>query len=85
MPVLHVTFYTKKNCSLCEDAYALLKMLQREYIFRLEEVDIYSDDNLLEEYQLLIPAVRINETFLTCESMGLDQLENALRKNLPFV
>lgn len=83
--MLHVTFYTKDNCSLCEDAYALLKMLQREYPFRLEEVDIYSDDNLLEEYQLLIPAVRMNDTLLTCESMELEQLENALRENLPFV
>lgn len=83
--MLQVTFYTKENCSLCEDAYALLKMLQREYTFHLEEVDIYSDDKLLEEYQLLIPAVRMNDTFLTCESMGLEQLENALRNNLPFV
>lgn len=80
--MLKIKFYTKDNCSLCDDAYAFLMMLQNEYPFELEEVDIYMNDELLEEYQLLIPAVRMNETFLTCEEMGLDKLENALKMNV---
>lgn len=80
--MLHVIFYTKDVCSLCEDAYALLKMLQYEYEFEIEEVDIYSDDRLLERYQLLIPAVKINSTFLNCEEMSLEQLEDAIQQEL---
>jgi len=80
--MLQVKFYTKENCSLCDDAYALLKMFQLSYPFEFEEIDIYSDDALLEEYQLLIPAVRMNDTFLTCEEMGLEQLEAAIKKNI---
>jgi len=80
--MIKVEFYTKDNCSLCEDAYALLMMLQSDYSFEIEERDIYTNNDWLEEYQLLIPAVRINDTFLTCEEMGLTQLEEALKKNV---
>lgn len=80
--MLKVEFYTKEICSLCEEAYALLKMLQSEYEFVLDEIDIYADDALLEEYQLLIPAVRMNETLITCEEMGLETLEKALQENI---
>lgn len=80
--MLQVIFYTKEICSLCEDAYALLKMLQFEYSFKIEEVDIYSDDRLLEKYQLLIPAVKINDTFINCEEMSLERLEAAIKNEI---
>lgn len=76
-----VQFYTKENCSLCDEAYTLLMLFQSHYDFELEEIDIYSDDALLEEYQLLIPAVRMNDTFLTCEEMGYENLDAALKRN----
>jgi len=75
-------FYTKENCSLCEDAYALIMMLQNDYPFEVDERDIYTNDEWLEEYQLLIPAVRINDTFLTCEQMSFQALEIALKENV---
>lgn len=77
-----VLFYTKENCSLCEDAYALLKMLQHDYSFQIEEVNIYENDELLLEYQLLIPAMRMNGTLLTCEQMDLEQMERVIKQNL---
>ena len=75
-------FYTKHNCSLCEDAYALIMMLKNYYSFELEERDIYTNDEWLEEYQLLIPAVRIKDTFLTYAEMSLEHLEKVLQENL---
>lgn len=80
--MLQVQFYTKNNCSLCDDAYALLMMLKRYYDFELVELDIYTNDEWLEEYQLLIPAVRMNDTFLTCEEMDLETLEHAIKDNV---
>lgn len=75
-----VTFYTKKDCSLCEEAYALLKMLQHHYSFQIEVIDIYQDDALLLEYQLLIPAIHVKDMLITCEQMDLATLEKTLQQ-----
>ncbi|WP_226036006.1 glutaredoxin family protein [Aquibacillus saliphilus] len=57
--MLQVNFYTKKNCPLCEDAKQLLYLLKDEFAFELNEIDIYTDDALLEKYQLMIPVVHV--------------------------
>jgi len=77
-----VIFYTKEVCSLCEDAYALLKMFQRDYPFEIEERDIYTNDDWLEEFQLLIPFVQINNTTLNCEELNIISLEKAIKENI---
>ncbi|WP_188454088.1 glutaredoxin family protein [Virgibacillus oceani] len=78
--MLNVVFYTKENCSLCEDASSLLTLLQNEYAFTIEERDIYTNDKWLEEYQLLIPFVKINKIELNCEQINLESLEGALKQ-----
>ncbi|PAV28765.1 thioredoxin family protein [Virgibacillus profundi] len=80
--MLKVIFYTKEVCSLCDDAKALLLMLQHDYPFELEERDIYTNDAWLEEYQLLIPFVKINDTTLDCEQVNIVSLEEALKENV---
>ncbi|MEC5425357.1 glutaredoxin family protein [Virgibacillus sp. C22-A2] len=80
--MLKVIFYTKEVCSLCEDAEALLTMLQQHYPFEIEERDIYTNDAWLEEFQLLIPYVKINETTIDCEELNIDTLEDAIKKNI---
>ncbi|OZU88864.1 thioredoxin family protein [Virgibacillus indicus] len=79
---MKVIFYTKEVCSLCDDAKALLLMLEREYPFELEERDIYTNDEWLEKYQLLIPFVKINDVTLDCEQVNIDSLEQALKQNV---
>ena len=78
--VLNVLFYTRKNCKLCEEAYALLTVLQNEYEFTIEERDIETNDEWLEEYQLIIPVIHINDTILNCNMIDFVQLEQALRQ-----
>ncbi|SHF85615.1 glutaredoxin family protein [Ornithinibacillus halophilus] len=80
--MMKVIYYTKDNCSLCDDAKALLLMLQHDYPFELEERDIYTKDEWLEEYQLLIPYVQINQTTLNCEELNIGSLEKALKDNI---
>ncbi|MBP1969438.1 glutaredoxin [Virgibacillus natechei] len=77
----NVIYYMKENCSLCDDAHALLTMLQHDYKFTIEPRDIYTNDAWLEEYQLLIPYVIINETELDGEQINIDTLEQALKEN----
>jgi len=77
-----VIFYTKEICSLCDDAKALLLMFQRDYPFELEERDIYTNDEWLEKYQLLIPYVQINDNTLNCEEINIDSLEQLLKDHI---
>ncbi|MCD7035717.1 glutaredoxin family protein [Metabacillus sp. GX 13764] len=55
-----ITLYSKKGCHLCEDAERLLEDLLKESPFELTIVDIYSDDELLSRYQLMIPVLFID-------------------------
>ncbi|WP_174614236.1 glutaredoxin family protein [Virgibacillus ihumii] len=73
-------FYTKENCPLCENAEVLLDLLRSEYLFELEERDIYTNDAWLEEYQLAIPVVQINDITLVCEQINYESLEKALQE-----
>ncbi|PGM56855.1 glutaredoxin family protein [Bacillus sp. AFS053548] len=57
---MKLTLFTKENCGLCEEAKDAIRMVQSEYEIEVNEIDIYSDDALLEEYQLMIPVIQIN-------------------------
>lgn len=75
-----VIFYTKEVCSLCEEAYALLNMFKRDYVFEIEERDIYTNDKWLEEYQLRIPVVEVNGKQIDCEEMSYEALKDILKE-----
>jgi glutaredoxin len=55
-----LTLFTKENCCLCVEAKEILEQLHIEKNIIIEEIDIYSDDDLLEEYQLMIPVIKAN-------------------------
>lgn len=74
-----IIFYTKENCPLCDDVYALLKLFQNYYHFDLIERDIYSNDDWLEEFQLLIPVVELGDRLIDCEEINYDVLEEAIK------
>ncbi len=57
---IKLTLFTKENCGLCEEAKDAIRMVQSEYEIEVNEIDIYSDDALLEEYQLMIPVIQMN-------------------------
>ena len=79
--MLQVYFYTKTHCPLCEDAKALLLLLQHDYPFDLEERDIYTNDAWLEAYQISIPVVEMNGKQLDATEINYDTLEHALKEN----
>lgn len=57
---IKLTLFTKENCGLCEEAKDAIRLVQSEYEIEVNEIDIYSDDALLEEYQLMIPVIQID-------------------------
>lgn len=78
---MNIIFYTKEVCSLCDEAEALLSVFSHEYPHTLEKRDIYSKDEWLEEFQLLIPVIEINGEQLNCEEIDYNAIENILRKH----
>ncbi len=59
-PLPVITFYTKPDCPLCEDALDEVKLARREFPFTLEIVNILSTIALYEEFRHNIPVVQIN-------------------------
>lgn len=76
---MKVTFYSKKNCPLCEQGLVILQRLSREMAFDIEEIDIYSDDHLLEEYGLKIPVVEVDGRELGYGQLSEEKLRQPLR------
>jgi glutaredoxin len=55
-----VTLYGRPGCHLCDDARATLLEVRRQVPFRLEEVDIESDDALFKRYLERIPVIALD-------------------------
>lgn len=59
MTDLNVTLYSRTDCHLCEEVKADLAALQEQYPHNLVEVNVDSDESLLEKYGNMIPVVEI--------------------------
>ncbi len=58
MPTL--TLYTKPDCSLCDEAQAVLERVRVRIPFELEVLDISTDRGLSEYYGQRIPVVLVD-------------------------
>ncbi len=57
MNVQKVIFYSRPGCSLCEEGFLTLKLVQEDIPFKIEILNIEDDDALHEKYMLMIPVV----------------------------
>ena len=55
-----VSLYGRPGCHLCDEARTVLERIQAERPFRLEEIDIESDDALLRRYLERIPVIALD-------------------------
>ncbi|KAB8132167.1 glutaredoxin family protein [Gracilibacillus oryzae] len=76
---MQVNVYIKENCSLCDDAKTILELLQTEFSFSIEEIDIYKNDSLLEKYHLLIPVIEIDHTIVDSGIIDYENIANFLK------
>lgn len=58
--MINITFYSKENCSICNEGLSVLQMVAEDIPMNIEIVDIYKDDQLLEKYQIMIPVVVVD-------------------------
>jgi glutaredoxin len=54
---LEVTLYTRPGCHLCEEAKSLIEPLLAEFGARLREINIDTDPELRERYNVDVPVI----------------------------
>lgn len=74
-----ITFYSRPNCRLCKEGMDLLKLVQEDKDFIIEEINIEEDEVLHEKYLMQIPVVmkdgRIVQAGLLDYVTLLDEIE----------
>lgn len=78
--MLQIDFYTKEHCPLCDDAIELLELFKEEYPFMLNEHDIYTNDQWLEKYQLIIPVIDIGGKQLNAGQITYESINTLLQE-----
>tara|TARA_Y100000588_G_scaffold145801_1_gene159633 strand:+ start:11777 stop:12031 length:255 start_codon:yes stop_codon:yes gene_type:complete len=73
-----VTFYTRINCDLCDQAKTLLDRLAQELGFTIEAVDIDADRNLSLQYGDVVPVVVVDGEEVARAPIRVSALESAL-------
>lgn len=67
---MHIIFYTKPNCPLCEEAKAMMRLAQEDFPLTWDEVNIEMDDAIHEKYMLMIPVIEKDDAVLLYGSIG---------------
>lgn len=65
--MITIEIMTRKDCSLCDEAKAVIEQVIADFPAEIKMTDIESDPELLERYQEKIPVVLINgeQSFIT--------------------
>lgn len=54
---MKVKFYSRPNCELCIKGMQMLKLVQEDFPFDIQTINIEEDDALHEKYMIMIPVV----------------------------
>ncbi len=77
-----VTFYTRRQCGLCDDAAAELRRLSGELRFSIVERDIDGDADLRARYNDVVPVIVIGDAVIAHAPIDLVALRTALASAL---
>ncbi|MET0355226.1 MAG: glutaredoxin family protein [Cellvibrio sp.] len=58
---MKIHLYSTLGCHLCEQAKSILWPLLSRYEYRLIEIDIATDDDLIERYGTRIPVLAVSD------------------------
>ena len=73
-----VTIYSRPGCHLCDDMKDLVKKIAQTIPLTLDDIDIYGDDALEEQYGLEIPVLFVNGKRIANARIKEDALINVL-------
>ena len=68
--ILHVIFYTKPGCALCDEAKLMMKLVKEDYAFTWTEIDIRTDDKVHEKYMFMVPVIEAKGRVLLYGNIG---------------
>ena len=60
--MIKLQFFTTLGCHLCEDAELLFSPMIKNGVIKVESVDIFDDEDLMERYGVRIPVIKKIET-----------------------
>ncbi|GAE92780.1 glutaredoxin family protein [Gracilibacillus boraciitolerans JCM 21714] len=80
---MKLILYGKDNCSLCDQAMVILELLQQDYSFEFDTINIYNDEELLEKYHLMIPVITYRDTIIDKGLVDMETIENYLKSKNP--
>lgn len=72
--------YTREKCPLCDKAKKILDELVDEIGISYQEIDIYSDDELLERFGLMIPVLELDGEVIQFGNLDKPSLHGILEK-----
>lgn len=67
---MHIIFYTKPNCPLCDEAEQMMRLVQEDYPLTWTTVDIELDDAVHEKYMLMVPVIEMDGLVLHYGNIG---------------
>lgn len=77
---MNIKFYSRPNCELCMEGLQILKIVQEDLPFEIEQYNIEDNDVLHEKYMLMIPVVEFNEEVIQYGRLDYPTLFEALSK-----
>jgi glutaredoxin len=78
--MLNVTVYSKKECHLCQIAKEELEVINREFDFTLEEVDIENNALAFEKFKHMIPVVEVDGEIISSGRVNGKKLTALLKQ-----
>jgi glutaredoxin len=72
--------YTRERCPLCDKAKNILDELVSEIGISYKEIDIHSDDDLIERFGLMIPVLEWQGEILQYGNIDKYSLRSMLQK-----
>ncbi|KWW21446.1 hypothetical protein AS888_14230 [Peribacillus simplex] len=72
--------YSRARCPLCDEAKVILEEVKRDSGIGFKEIDIHSDDVLLEKFALMIPVIEWKEEIIQYGKVDKSALNGLLQK-----
>lgn len=74
-----LTVYVRQGCHLCDEMIALLRDFQKDYNFTFEAIDVDSDEELYQRFNVLVPALLMGDREICHHFFDLSALQQALK------
>ncbi|MFQ6083195.1 MAG: glutaredoxin family protein [Candidatus Aminicenantia bacterium] len=76
---LQIKFYTKPNCSLCEEVEELLEEMENLFKFSAHRIDITDDLDIYEKYKHQIPVIEIGGKYYLSGKITRKELKQKIQ------